>query len=321
MEIAHIRTFLVLAEELHFGHASERLHTSQPMISRRIASLEREIGGTLFERSSRRVRLTPLGSSLRDELLPGFLQIQNALEHATTAARGVGGLLRIGCTISTEGPALTALITAYQLRYPGSEVRVEEVPMMDPYAALRAGEIDVLVNWLAVDEPDLTVGPALEYERRVLAVSSRHRLAHRNSICVDDLAGESTVDPPSTFPRDLWEAWVPTTTPSGRTLVPAEFANDMAAIWSLVARGRVVHPTVESMAGKLGRDDIVLVPISDMPSMPLGLIWDRSFENARIRGLAAVARSRNLQDHRATVPRPSRPMASRPDVAPSPTRA
>jgi DNA-binding transcriptional LysR family regulator len=288
MELVHLRTFLVLAEELHFGHASEKLYTSQPMISRRIAALEHEIGGLLFERTSRRVVLTPLGASLRDEILPGFRQIQCALDHAAHAARGTDGLLRIGCTSSTEGPAMTALLAAYLRRHPGTEVRVVQVPVMDPYKALRAGEIDVLVNWLAVDEPDLKVGPAIEYQRRLLAVSSQHRLANRDTVGVDDLVGEAALDVPDTFPRALFDAWIPSTA-AGLTLVPVERANEMAAVWSLVARGRIIHPTVESMTGKLGRDDIVLIPISDLPKMPLGLIWDRAHENARIRELATVA--------------------------------
>jgi DNA-binding transcriptional LysR family regulator len=282
-----------VAEELHFGHAAQRLHTSQPMISRRIVALEHEVGGALFERTSRRVQLTPLGSQLRDELAPGMLQIHSAIEHARVAARGNHGLLRIGCTSSTEGPALTALVTAHQRRQPKTEVTIQQVPVIDPYRALRAGEIDVLINWLAVDEPDLTVGPAIDLQRRMLAVSARHRLARRDSICRDDLAGEATLEMPDTFPRALWDAWMPTTTSSARTLIPAELANEMAAIWSLVARGRIVHPTVESMTGKLGRDDIVLIPISDLPPIPLGLIWIRANENARIRGLAAAAVSRH----------------------------
>jgi DNA-binding transcriptional LysR family regulator len=290
-EIAQLRTFLVLAEELHFGRAAERLHTSQPMVSRRIVALEHEVGGALFERTSRRVQLTPLGSQLRDELSPGILQIHVALEHARVAARGTHGQLRIGCTSSTEGPALTALITAHQLRHPRTEVSIQQVPVIDPYQALRAGEIDVLVNWLAVDEPDLTVGPAIDLQRRMLAVSAEHRLAQRDSIRRDDLAGETTFDRPETFPRALWHTWMPTTSSSAPTPIPKEIVNEMAAIWSLVARGRIVHPTVESMAGKLGRDDIVLIPISDLPPIPLGLIWNRANENARIRGLAAAARS------------------------------
>src|SRR5205823_580939 len=114
-----------------------------------------------------------------EDLLPGYRQMQSALEHARAVAREPAGLLRVGCTSTTEGPALTALIAAYESAHPASEVRVRQVPLADPYAALRGGEIDVLVNWLVVDEPDLVVGPAIDHQRRVLAVSSRHRLAHR----------------------------------------------------------------------------------------------------------------------------------------------
>ncbi|HZA57554.1 MAG TPA: LysR family transcriptional regulator, partial [Solirubrobacterales bacterium] len=61
MDLAHIETFFILCEELHFGRTAERLHVSQPRVSRLVASLETEIGGALFERTSRRVALTSLG--------------------------------------------------------------------------------------------------------------------------------------------------------------------------------------------------------------------------------------------------------------------
>jgi len=79
VELAQIEAFLTLCEELHFGRTAERLRVSQPRVSRLIASLESEIGAALAERTSRRVVLTPLGSRLRDELVPAYSTLTTAV--------------------------------------------------------------------------------------------------------------------------------------------------------------------------------------------------------------------------------------------------
>jgi hypothetical protein len=86
--------------------------------------------------------------------------------------RKVTGQLRVGFTSTTQGVALTRLVDAFEANNHGCHVLLREVDLDGPYAALRRSELDVLVNWLAVDEPDLAAGPAIEYRERVLAVSS-----------------------------------------------------------------------------------------------------------------------------------------------------
>jgi predicted DNA-binding protein (UPF0251 family) len=104
VDMAQAEAFLVVAEELHFGRAADRLHVSQPRVSRLIAALERQVGGALLERTSRRVTLTPLGQQFRGELGAAYEQLQAAVDHARRAAREAAGQLRIGFTNTTEGP-------------------------------------------------------------------------------------------------------------------------------------------------------------------------------------------------------------------------
>jgi DNA-binding transcriptional LysR family regulator len=93
---------------LHFGRAAERLSVSQPRVSRRVAALEREIGGTLVQRTSRRVRLTPLGEQFRDQIRPAYEQMRAAYEAASRSVAEVTGRLRLGFTPATAGPMLQA---------------------------------------------------------------------------------------------------------------------------------------------------------------------------------------------------------------------
>jgi DNA-binding transcriptional LysR family regulator len=291
MDMAQAEAFLAVAEELHFGRAGDRLHVSQPRVSRLIAALERQVGGALFERTSRRVNLTPLGEQFRGELSAAYAQLQAALDHAKRAAREAAGQLRIGFTNTTEGPALSRLVAVFEARHPGSQVTLQEVPVTDVYTALRAGEIDVMIHWLVVHEPDLTAGPAIDRQDRVVAVAVSHPLASQETVRVEDLAGQPVARPPAAFPPALWEVLVPANTPSGKPIPQTHQAGSLHEVWAMVARGLIVHPTVASTAQLLRRDDIVLIPITDMPPIRLGLIWRSACYNARIQALATTARS------------------------------
>lgn len=291
MNLPEIRAFLALCEELHFGRTAERLNVPQSRVSRLIQSLEREVGGILFERTSRRVRLTPLGVRFRDEIKPAHAQLLAALGNARRAAHEANGTLSIGFTATTAGQALNRLINAFEHRHRDCEVTLHEVPMADPYTSLRKREVDVLLNWLAVDEPDLTAGPVIAYEPRVLLVAADHILARQDIIHMNDLAGYEVGRKPQSFPAALDIALHPAATPSGAPIPRTHPIKTVGEIATLVARGLIVHPTVASMAARLARDDTVLIPIADLPPLALGLIWCTAQENGRIRALAQVARS------------------------------
>ncbi len=102
LERHEIEAFVTLAEELHFGHAAERLHVSTARISQTIRKLERRVGVPLFNRSSRRVELSPVGRQLYDELRPAWNQIAAALAQAIETGRGFTGTLRV-CFIGAAG--------------------------------------------------------------------------------------------------------------------------------------------------------------------------------------------------------------------------
>jgi DNA-binding transcriptional LysR family regulator len=305
--MAQAEAFLAVAEELHFGRAADRLQVSQPRVSRLIAALERQVGGVLFERTSRRVTLTPLGAQFHGELGAAYAQLQTALDHARRAAREAAGQLRVGFTDTTEGPMLSRLVALFEARHPGCQVTLQEVLVTEAYAALRTGEIDVLIHWLVVDEPDLTAGPAIGRQDRVVAVAVSHPFARRRTVNVEDLAGQPVAQPPAAFPSALWKALVPPTTPSGMPIPRTHDVRSLPEVWALVARGLIVHPTLASMAQLLRRDDIVLIPISGLPQIGLGLIWRSAYYNERIRALAAAARSIYPAKHPRTRSRPAAP--------------
>jgi DNA-binding transcriptional LysR family regulator len=292
MDLTQVRTFLVLADELHFGRAAERTGLSQPRVSRLISALEREAGGQLFDRTTRRVRLTPLGTRLRDRWRPAYGQLLAAFDEARTTARQPTGTLRVGFTLTTGGTALTRLVRAFTAAYPGCAIQMRETGLEGLYGPLRRDEIDVLVSWLAVDEPDLTTGPAIEHRARALAVSRDHPLGRRGQASAEDLADYETAWPPAGAMYDaivpLFDAINPPCTPSGRPVRRTRAAGGLHETLALVASGQVVHPTVAGLP-LAQRSDITLLPLAGLPPLRLGPIWCTAHENARIRALADTA--------------------------------
>jgi DNA-binding transcriptional LysR family regulator len=305
VELRELRIFLTLADELHFGRTAERMGISQPAVSEAVRVLESRLGVKVFDRTSRRVRLTPAGEQLRRTLQPALAGLDQALAEASELSRAVRGLLRVGFVLTTDGPALSGLITAFQSRYPACEVRLSEVETFDAYRALRRGDIDILCNWLAVGEPDLTVGTAFAYYQRALAVAPSHRLAGQAAVSVEDLANEEVALLPPSTPAAVYDLLIPPRTPSGRPIRRTQPIQTINEILSLVARGRIVHPT-SSDVPIFDRGDIVLIPINDLPPLPLGLVWRTSQENPRIRALDATAQSLDVPSGAArAAPRPA----------------
>lgn len=296
MNLEQVQAFLILSEELHFGRTAERLYLSQPRVSRIIAALEAEVGAALFDRTSRRVRLTPLGARFLAEVRPGFGQMQSALNDARHAARGLTGRLRVGCLVTVGGLALTRLVEEFCTRYPNCDLTVETVPTRDPYWPLRQGQVEVMVSLLVAakadpeEDADLAFGPVIECRDRMLAVSRGHRLASRDSVSIEDLADEEVHENAPTFPAALYDELAPPFTLRGRPIRRTYPWLSDDDVLTAVARGRIVHPTMAGTA-VFSRPDLVLIPFRDIAPTAIGLVWSRAHVNARIRALADLAQS------------------------------
>ncbi|PZD58183.1 LysR family transcriptional regulator, partial [Pantoea ananatis] len=96
IELRHLRYFIAVAEELHFGRAAQRLHISQPPLSQQIMQLEAETGAQLFNRTNRSVQLTPAGAQFLQDARAILLQVEQATQRAARLHRGEEGELRIG---------------------------------------------------------------------------------------------------------------------------------------------------------------------------------------------------------------------------------
>jgi DNA-binding transcriptional LysR family regulator len=290
VELREIRAFLMLAEELHFARTAERLGITPSRVSQTLRDLETKLGGRLVERTSRRVALTALGERFLTEAKPAYERLIGVLEGMQTAT-AVEGPLRLGLLAANSGgPHLTEIIEAFERRHPECGVIVSEVFFTDSLGPLRRGEIDVMATRLPIDQPDLAVGPTLVREPMVLAVAADHPLADRKRISIEDIA-DYRVAPITDSPKELIDTVMPRRTPRGRQIrrltrrpkTPHELT-------TLIARGKIVHPTVPSFAEYFGQPGIKYVPISDMAPLTSGLICLRRPAAPRGREFIRVAR-------------------------------
>ncbi|MEU9609868.1 LysR family transcriptional regulator [Streptomyces sp. NPDC048057] len=169
LETHELRCFIVLSEELHFGRTGRRLYITQSRVSQLLAALERRIGARLVERTSRRVSLTPFGERFLTELRPAYEHLESVVEAARAAARGRADTLRIGFQCAANDQ-LTRAVSAFREAWPQTGTQLTELPLADPFGALRRGEVDTAVVPLPVEEPDLEVGPVLSTGQQTLAL-------------------------------------------------------------------------------------------------------------------------------------------------------
>ena len=198
--LRHLRHFVVVARELHFGRAAETLGMAQPPLSQSIQRLERELGVALFDRSQRQVGLTTAGQLLlgeADELLAG----ERRLRHlADRVRRGALGVLRAGVPPETPAVTLRALLDALAARAPGLALDLHELTSAEQHRMLADGRLDVGLLHHPVDGAGLRFGEPVDVPVGVL-LPRASPLARPREIALADLAGMDLVTaPPATAP-------------------------------------------------------------------------------------------------------------------------
>ena len=192
MELRHLRYFIAVAAELHFGRAAARLHVAQPAVSRQIRALEEEIGLSLFERDRRRVALTAAGAAFLDEARSLLGHVERAVVTAHRAARGELGALRIGYVPAVVHTGLPEIVRAFRKRFSGVDLRLQEMNPAMQVEALLGDQIDVGFVRGPVDEPAVASKTVLK-EPLVAVLPSGHRLGRHKRLGLAMLAREPFV--------------------------------------------------------------------------------------------------------------------------------
>lgn len=256
-----LRSFVAVAEELHFGRAARRLHISQPPLSMQIRKLEDVVGARLFERDRRNVALTEAGGFLLERARHLLGESARACAEARRIGQGESGVLTVGYTATATYELLPPLIRAFRKARP--EVRLELIEMRSPLHAdaLRASRIEVGLACGPVKAPDVEERVLTE-ESFVLAVGTQNPLSRRDRVRVRDLEREPFV----LVRPDVEPAWAEACGAALRRagVQPniAQETDSKIAMLGLVAANLGVSLVSASMQ-RLGRAGVRFLPLSD----------------------------------------------------------
>ncbi|MFF3754907.1 LysR family transcriptional regulator [Streptomyces sp. NPDC002018] len=200
VDLRKLRYFVAVAEEMHFGRAAERLHITQPVLSRQIRALEGELRARLLTRNRQSSELTAAGRQLLEDARP-LLTAAQALSRRVQQAAHEASTFTVGFM---PGITVTGAVRAFTASHPELDVQVIRTSWDNQVQAVHEGLVDVSFVRLPVDHRGLTLRPVFR-EPRVAVLPSDHRLAGKQSIGIADLAAERLLQDPDAVPewRDL----------------------------------------------------------------------------------------------------------------------
>ena len=274
MELRHLRYFVAVAEELHFGRAAARLHVAQPALSQQIIHLERELGVLLLARTKRRVALTEPGRLFLAEARRALAQVALAVEVARGAEAGEVGRLRIGYVDSALWGALPEAIGAFRERYPRVTLTLLERLPTQQLEGLRRGDLDV-----AIGPPPPATAPVetalVAEEPVVVALPAAHPLARRDAVPLAELAGEPWLLVPARVPSRLRNIALGAAAAAGFTPRVAQEARELDALVALVSAGLGVTLVPVSVS-RVARPGVAFRPLAgETLAFRLVALWRR----------------------------------------------
>jgi len=283
-----LRYFVAVAEELHFGRAAERLHLSQPALSKQIRSLEATLRAQLFRRDRRQVELTAAGTVLHEVARDLLRDWDDGVTVVADAAALESRVLRVG-TLTSIGRALyPSILDHFAKRQPGWQVELRSFGWGDVTGGLRDQATDAAFVWLPVDDP-LIQSEVLAVERRFVALNAAHPLAGRSSVSFVEIADEPVAALPVSAgsARDFWLA---VSARGGRPVRVAAEVNSADEVFEIVSSGAAITLLAEGNAAIYERPGIVCVPVSDLAPARLAIAWRQGDRRLAVRDFVRACR-------------------------------
>jgi len=275
MELRHLRYFVAVGEEQHYGRASERLHVAQPALSRQIQDLEEELGVKLFDRLARGVKISVAGASFLDDARRILQQVNEASSRAVRVARGQSGILRVGFTESASWHGVVPdSFRQFRQRQPDTELVLYPAASLDQMEAVRAGRLDAgFVFSMPKSDRELDQLP-VAIHHLVLAQPKGDPLTKVRKLRLRDLRNTPFVwfprrQSPAYYDRLMKECF------RGGLKTPnvVQEAVDQATILSLVSCRLGVAFVSEATRWRCPAG-VVLLPVTDLKlPLPFALIW------------------------------------------------
>jgi DNA-binding transcriptional LysR family regulator len=275
MEFRHLRYFIAVAENLHFGRAAHQLHISQPPLSQQIREMEEELGVKLFLRTKRRVELTEAGSVFLKEARLILAHTSHAVRSVQRSNRGEIGRLIIGFVMSATCSILPKILRVYRERFPEVELVLEEMTTGQGIDHLKERRLHLCFLRLPVREEELMVETVLR-EPLVLALPNGHPLTPRNRISLLLLADEPFVLFPRLHGPSFHDQIVSVCHGAGFSPNVVQEACQMQTILSLVAAGIGVS-LIPASVQSLRSEGVQYRPLRERtPDTGLAIAWRRN---------------------------------------------
>lgn len=288
MELRHLRYFVAVAEERHFGRAAEALGIAQPPLSKQMQDLERELGYPLFDRARRPVELTAAGATLLVHAQSLLESLERAVTETRRSGAGHSGRIGIGYPTSLAYSGLPRLLRAFRESSPDVAIDLQELPPAHQLEALRRGELDV--GFVRGPLHDATlVSENVRNEKLVLALPADHRLAIRERVSLGSVAKEPFVFFPRARGPGFFDLLMSFCRDSGFTPHVVQQAPQMDVL-SLVAAGFGLSIMPDSVR-ELRRADIVLRPIIGSPTTELRMVWRQGDTSPAVARFVETVRS------------------------------
>jgi len=285
-----LECFVVLAEELHFRRAAERLNMTQPSLSARVKALEEEVGAVLLDRDRRNVRLTAAGEIFREFASSTMARTEEAVMSARRAAAGESGRLRFGFTGLTTYDGMPELVQLFRARFPGVEVELVSAGTDQLQADMLAGTIDVALLHppLSCTGFDLLDLPPQEL---VLAIPAGHALAELPEVPLSRLKGEPFLIGPRQAGPDLYDRIMELfRTEGGFSPTVVQEVGTMSTLIGLAAAGAGCGFVTQSMT-VINNPGVRYRPLAGVaPHLTTALAWRPGTVSAPATSLIGVAR-------------------------------
>ena len=275
MELRHLRYFLALADELHFGRAAQRLAISQPPLTVAIQQLEAEVGAPLFMRNSRGVQLTAAGLALMPAAQTALDQAAQALDVARDAASGQVGRLHIGFAGTVLYRGLPQMLRRFQAEHPRLALNLRELSSSEQLVELLHGRLDV--GFAHVPRaPDGLAEQLVSSQPFVACVPQGHPLAAERAVPLAALAGEALAIVSREVSPDYHARILAACQAAGFAPQPLHELRHWLSVVSLVAQGLAVALVPEALR-QSGLAGAVFVPVTDphgaLPRYETRCLW------------------------------------------------
>lgn len=271
IDMRQMRYFVAVAETLHFGRAAERLHVTQPPLSRQIAALEKVLGARLLERHSRKARLTAAGERFLADSKAVLFAFDQACRNARAASAGELGELTVGFMMHAAYSSMPAMTRSFVAECPDVRLHLRETMPSAILDGILRGELDAGITF----PPGAMRGLAtvvIHHEPMCLAVPVSHPLAVEEPASAERLFDEPLIAAPSDVAPSLRQAIIDYFARAGGEPMIRLETQLQQTIVSLVAEGLGVALLPQSLQ-KLGMDGVRFRPIIDPPMVEQVLAW------------------------------------------------